>query len=712
MQVRSVRLKTKITLAFCLAGPAAMAGLLPSYLAFSTVEARLAEAFSDTGDPHLAETAGALLDRVRFGLLALVPGVTCIFLALAVLALLGQRAVITPLRNISAALARVGSGDLTPPTPLRSGDEIGDLSRTLATMLGGLDQLVQDRASELATLSESVKRYRDLTRLAADFVWETDAQGRVTYFSGRFVEGAETQALIGKPLDLLMSVTASDKVGRALELNSRRPLRNLLCSYGTDGGARRYCRLSGHALTDESGGFLGYRGIAHDVTEHVAAEEHAQARAFRDPLTGLGNTTLIRERIEQALAARSVSKGGVAVIHVDLDRFKAVNDGFGDAIGDALLREVAARLAACAGPRDSVARVGGDGFVCLQAAAAGPEAAERLCLSILQSLRRPFRLDGQSVTLTASLGCALAGAGEGDAITLLRNAQIAMYRAKDDGRDTFRFHDRVVTAALQTRMRMERDLRLALQSGGIRLQYQPVMRAAPQGLAGFEACMRWARAGHGLVYPEDFLPLAEATGLIVPLTTHMLADACGTAQSWSGLTVAAKLSPAVFLQDSLLPTIVQSLRDSTLPACLLEIEITEDALCADADRALFQFDALRDLGVRLVMDDFGSGTCSLRTLQRFPFDKLKLHRGFVAGVDSDPARAEIVHSVLALAAALGLDTAADGIVTKAQASVLTGLGCRTLQGPLFGEALTAARAVSRVRREGVLTEARTAETGL
>ncbi|MEO0916779.1 MAG: EAL domain-containing protein, partial [Pseudomonadota bacterium] len=592
--------------------------------------------------------------------------------------------------------------------------EVGQISDGVSAMAIALEEAAQAPVAADTATSEDTDRYRDLLDIAADFAWETDPDGRLTYFAGQLPDGFQGHArdLYGHPLQALLMVSTDGAVDRPLVLDSRRPLKDLLCSYETAQDATHFCRLSGHAIYDAEGHFSGYRGIVNDVTAEMAERDATHALAYDDDLTGLANRALVLERIDQALAARPVSGGDVAVIFIELDRFKDVNESFGHGVGDEVLRAVAARLRDLAGPQDTVGRIGGDAFAMLQSNAAQPEAAEHMCMSILKALRDPIPVEDQTVEVTASLGCAVAPPDAAGAVALLRNADIAMYRAQDDGRNTYRFHESEMANELSGRIVMERDLRHAIEAGQIEVHYQPLVNAKSGALTGFEARVRWPRDGHGMVYPEEFLSLAEQAGLIAPLSVSVFSAACRTAMSWPSLTLAVNLSPTYFLDDSLLKSLVQILRESNLSAHLLELEITEAALLSAENTALFQFDALRELGVRMVMDKFGSGTSSLQHLQRFRFDKLKLHRAFVAGIETDPNSAEIVRSVLQLGAALGMETAADGIASKDQATLLRKLGCQTLQGPFFGKAMSANRAFALLRKEGIMPGAPKAERHL
>lgn len=691
-----------------------LAGLAPSAVALFQVEQAFQRGFLSGGDAALAD-AVAMGEQLRFALLALAPGGAGVLLVTLALALMARRGIVLPLRRLTQTLGRVGQGDFTPQPPSERADEVGQLGRATAAISAKLAEMAASVAEGAADekAGEADTRFRDFAAAASDWLWETDDAGRITFLFGRIasIAGHEPEQLIGQPLSALVAVKGEGGTTRALELDSRRPIRDLICSYETTTGPG-FCRLSARAVVDEVGQFHGYRGAATDVTEAVKAEADAHAKAFEDPLTGLANRRLIEERLNQALMARAVTRGDTAVIYLNLDRFRAANDAFGHAVGDAALREIGARLRALAGPQDTVGRLGGDGFAIVQASGAQPEAAEHLCLAALQAVRAPLELEDHVLHLTASLGCAIAAPEETAAVNLLRNADVAMYRAKEDGRDTYRFHETAMTAELHARVAMERDLAAAVEADGIEVHYQPIIGAATRSVTGFEALVRWPRAGHGMIAPGDFLPLAEDTGLIVPLGANTLNTACRTAMSWPDMTIAVNLSAVHFLHDTLLKTVVRVLRESCLPPYLLELEITEAALLTAEDTALFQFDAIREMGVRLVMDRFGKGTSSLQHLKRFRFDKLKLDRTFIAGIERDPGAAEITRSVLQLADALEMHTAAEGVTSEKQAALLIAQGCAALQGKLFGKAMSADRVFKLLRSEGIMPGAPKATTQL
>ncbi len=706
-------LKSKISGALCLAFVAVLAGLAPAYLALSEVEKRFASGLADNAAGALGENSAALLDQLNFALLAMAPGAASVFVVLVALAILARRSILHPLNALADTVdaARAGK-EYLQRVPDVAG-EFGALHRAIAGMQDDLTRLAQDADRKTSDTAQSTW-FADFAGTTADLLWETDSEGCLTQVSGPLSEtsAADPGALSGKPFSALLSVPSEGHAPRALRLDGVRPVRNLVCNLDLGDGDAHMCRVSAHPLQDADGRFLGYRGLAHDITDELS--EHAAMRelAYFDPLTSLANANMLQGRVSQALEARAISQGEVAVLLIDIDRFKAVNAGFGHAFGDRVLAAVAERLTTLAGPQDTVARLYGKTFAIVQTSNAQPEAAEHLGLSILKRLRSPIEIDDQTVELTASVGSALAAPDDETGERLLQNADTALHRAKADGGDRYLLHDCELTRAVEGRLSLERDLRHAIQLGGIEVFYQPVYTAASGAIAGFDTHIRWPREGHGTLAPEDFLPLAEETGLIAPLAEHVLRTACRTAMSWPDLSVGVRLSPLAFLHETLLPTVVQVLGESCLPAHLLELEINESALLSAEDAAIFQFDALREIGVRLVIDRFGSGSSSLQHLQRFRFDKMILSREFIARVDVDANSAEIVRSVLQLGHALSMETAAEGVVRENQARKLRDLGCQQLQGAYLGKALSSNRAFALLRGEGIMPGAPKAERHL
>jgi diguanylate cyclase (GGDEF)-like protein len=380
----------------------------------------------------------------------------------------------------------------------------------------------------------------------------------------------------------------------------------------------------------------------------------------------------------------------VAVHHLDLDQFKAVNDTFGHPAGDKLLKTVADRLLGLVRETDTVARMGGDEFVIVQVPVADPGDATSLAQRIIDLLGEPFDIDGQQVLIGVSIGIAV---GPGDGLTpdkLLRNADLALYRAKGDGRGTFRFFEPVMDLQMQTRRILEQDLRKALPAGEFELYYQPVVNLASQTVSGFEALIRWNHPERGLVSPGTFIPLAEEIGFIVPMGEWVIREACATAAGWPGNSrVAINISAVQFRNPGLMQVIIGALATSGLDPTRLEIEITETVLLQNKETTLAVLHQLRALGVRIALDDFGTGYSSLTYLQCFPFDKIKIDRSFVKDITENAGSLNIVRAVAALASGMGMTATAEGVETREQLDSITSEGCTEMQGFLFSRPLPA-----------------------
>lgn len=434
----------------------------------------------------------------------------------------------------------------------------------------------------------------------------------------------------------------------------------------------------------------GWVATHEDITEQRQSEVKIEYMAHHDALTDLANRVLLNDRLEYALGR--VQHGEmVAVHHLDLDQFKAVNDTFGHPCGDKLLRIVAERLRSLVGEADTIARMGGDEFVIVQATIADPADATSLAQGVIDALSEPYDIDGQQAVIGVSIGISV-GPGDGaNPDKLLRNADLALYRAKSDGRGTFRFFEPVMDLQMQTRRIMEQDLRKALPAGEFELHYQPVVNLASKEISGFEALIRWNHPSKGMISPADFIPLAEEIGFIVPMGEWVIRQACATAAQWpDNLHVAVNISAIQFRSPGLMQVIISALAASGLAATRLEIEITESVLLHNKEATLAVLHQLRALGIRIAMDDFGTGYSSLTYLQSFPFDKIKIDRSFVKNITEDSSSLTIVRAVAALANGMGMTATAEGVETAEQLHSIASEGCTEMQGFLFSKPLPAA----------------------
>ncbi len=424
----------------------------------------------------------------------------------------------------------------------------------------------------------------------------------------------------------------------------------------------------------------GWVATHEDVTERRQAEMRIAHMARHDALTDLPNRVLLRERLSEALA--HVERGQrLAVLYLDLDLFKNVNDSLGHPTGDELLRIVADRLRGCVGETDTISRVGGDEFFIIQTDVGGASDAERLARRVAEAIRAPYDLHGHSIVIDASIGIALAPADGSDANELLKNADMALYGAKADGRGVYRFFEADMDARMKERRALEVALRKAFDNGEFELYYQPVLNLDRDEVRGCEALLRWHHPERGMVSPTEFIPVAEEIGLIVALGEWVIREACRDAAQWpNDVCVAVNLSPTQLASKGLLPAVLHALAASRLPPHRLELEITEAVLMQNSEVNLRTLHQLRALGIRISMDDFGTGYSSLSYLRSFPFDKIKIDRCFIKGLGDSSEADAIVHAVAGLAENLGMTTTAEGVETRQQLDLVRNLGCTDVQG--------------------------------
>ena len=428
-------------------------------------------------------------------------------------------------------------------------------------------------------------------------------------------------------------------------------------------------------------------GTQIDITRRKEAEQRIEHMALHDALTGLPNRSLFRTRLSSEIAHAARDEGVFAVLVADLDAFKAVNDSLGHPAGDELLRIISDRLRSVVREGDTVARLGGDEFALILTRLEDAGDASRVALRVINAVGQPVDLDGHLISVGVSIGIAMGPDTGTDVDQLFKNADIALYRAKAAGRSTYRFYEPGMDAAVAERNLLQIDIRDAVARGGFTLHYQPVVDLARDEVSGFEALLRWSHPTRGMISPADFVPIAEDSGIIVPLGDWALRAACATAAGWPGhLRVAVNVSAVQFRQPGLEQSVVRALAASGLPACQLELEITESVLLADAEAVVACLHRLRELGVRIALDDFGTGYSSLSYLRRFPFDKIKIDRSFIREI-GDPDTAAIVRAVAGLGARLGTVVTAEGVETATQLEQVRNEGCTEVQGFLFGRPL-------------------------
>jgi diguanylate cyclase (GGDEF)-like protein len=427
----------------------------------------------------------------------------------------------------------------------------------------------------------------------------------------------------------------------------------------------------------------GWVATFEDITDWQNAQAQISHMARHDALTNLPNRTLFREQLEQALR-RAKPNDHIAVLCLDLDHFKGINDSLGHPIGDDLLKDVAVRLTDCVREEDTVCRLGGDEFAIVQVGSDPQSSPTNLASRLIDVVSAPYEIQGHQIAIGVSIGIAVVPDDGSHPDQLLKNADLALYRAKEDGRGIFHFFEIGMDARAQARRLLEVDLRGALLRGEFLVYYQPIHDLKANRVTGFEALVRWNHPLRGMIAPLNFIPLAEETGLIVPLGDWVLRTACSDAAGWSqDVCVAVNLSPAQFKSRNLVSSVVSALAVSGLAASRLELEITESVLLQDSDVTLATLHKLRALGVRISMDDFGTGYSSLSYLRSFPFDKIKIDRSFVSELANRDDSMAIVRAVTGLGKSLGISTTAEGVETNEQLALLRAEGCTEVQGYLY-----------------------------
>ncbi len=428
-----------------------------------------------------------------------------------------------------------------------------------------------------------------------------------------------------------------------------------------------------------------------DQRERIRTEAQIRALAFSDTLTGLPNRAKFQAELDTQITSRRKGDGAFALMMIDLDRFKPVNDTLGHGVGDVVLKRTAARLRAAVRDYDVVARLGGDEFALLQVGVTTEDEVRAVAARIIDLISRPFLINGHVVNIGASVGVALAPADGDTPEALLRNADLAAYHAKEAGRGTFRMFESGLDARMHERRRLEQDLRRAVACREFEVFYQPQMDAKSGSVTGAEALVRWRDPTRGLISPADFIPLAEETGLIANIGEWVLRTACAEAVKWPAhMTIAVNISPVQFRDVRLSDMVKSALASTGLAPNRLELEITEGVLMIDETRTLATLNELRSCGIRISMDDFGTGYSSLSYLRRFPFDKIKVDQSFVRQLPADPESVAIVRAILTMGACLGLGTTVEGVETAEQLEFSAAEGCNQVQGYLLSRPLDAA----------------------
>jgi diguanylate cyclase (GGDEF)-like protein len=563
-----------------------------------------------------------------------------------------------------------------------------------------LSRLLSDRM--LAEVNSKEQRdvisllLNDFTESASDWLWVIDADFTVTQVSARLstLTKQDESFYIGKHISQCVSLISaedwSDEEASSIaylrqSLQNRNHFKDAVIPVLIN-GQKRLWSFSAKPVLSEQGKFNGYRGVGRDLTEELEAKAQNAYLARYDTLTELPNRVLFRSDLEQALARQNRTGEQFAVLLLDLDHFKLVNDTQGHPEGDLLLKSVAKRLELAVRDVDTVARLGGDEFAIILAGIEKPHEAARFAERISRDLTVPFTLSRSEAVIGVSIGIAVAGTESVDADTLLRHADLALYRAKNEGRGTFHFFEPEMDAEARRRHQLEADLRNSIAKGEMELYFQPLVNIETKAVNAFEALIRWNHPKLGRLNPVDFIPLAEEVGLIQSIGAWVLREACLQAMSWPDhIRVAVNLSPVQFRSPSLFTQIQHVLKETGLSPNRLELEVTESLLLDASSNVEAILSALRHLGVRISLDDFGTGYSSLSYLQKFKFDKIKIDRSFVNNIDTEPGSQAIMDCLIQLARDLDMSLVAEGVETEAQLRSLQARGCLEIQGFLIAQ---------------------------
>lgn len=568
----------------------------------------------------------------------------------------------------------------------------------LLSLLASPAAVTIERMQAEQDLRRSESRFRSLTELSSDWYWEQDERLCFRRVSGGMLEqaGISADQYLGLTPWQLPDIEFLEPNWNEHQacLKKQQPFRDVMYRIKNPDGRMFYHSISGEPVFDTAGHFQGYRGVGCNITERMKAEQRIHRLAHYDSLSGLPNRILFTQRLQQAIQRSERSSKPLAVLFIDLDRFKNINDSFGHPSGDRVLQEVSGRIAKSLRESDMVARLGGDEFVVLVEAFGAVGEVSALARVLLEAIAQPFLVDGQECHISGSIGISSYPADSKDAQSLLRNADVAMYRAKEKGKNTFEFYSAAMNVHAFERLALESGLRRGLERNEFILHYQPKIELGTGRVLGTEALVRWRRADGSLVWPADFIPLAEECGMIEQLGAWVLRAACEQACKWqqSGLppvSIAVNLSARQFLNEGLLATVSQIIADTQLNPALLELEITESLMVRNPDQAAELLQALKMMGVRLALDDFGTGYSSLSYLKRFPFDSVKIDRSFIQDLPYDSDDAAITRAVIAMAHSLRLSVTAEGVESDAQIEFLRASGCDAVQGNFFSPALTA-----------------------
>jgi diguanylate cyclase (GGDEF)-like protein/PAS domain S-box-containing protein len=567
---------------------------------------------------------------------------------------------------------------------------------------------VRTAALAVAALAAAEARFRALIRLSSDFYWETDAEHRLTML----VHGADhrgvlpRERLLGKLRWEMHSVSPDPAAWQAhmAALEEHLPFRGFEFARQHPGGDLRHYSLSGEPVFDASGAFRGYRGVGREITEGKRVEQALTRLTHYESLTGLPNRALLNDRLNHAIARADRSGNLLAVMILDLDNFKEINDALGQAVGDQVLTEAARRLQSCLRSIDTLARLGDDEFAAVLEGLPDFDEISQVASRLLGVVAERAEVSGHELYLSASIGLAVYPVDDHDAEALMRNANLAMHHAKREGRNNFQRFSHDMATRTERHAELKLRLRRALERQEFMLQFQPLVTLDSGRILGAEALLRW-NDKERMVPPAEFIPIAEESGFIVPIGLWALREACLQCKSWLDLghpwmQVAVNLSPRQFRQKDIVKAIESTLLQTRLPARCLELEITETTIMHSTAHTIGALHELTALGVRISVDDFGTGYSSLAYLHRFPVHKLKIDQSFVRDIGADRADTALVGTMVALAKQLKLTSVAEGVETREQLAYLLEIGCEAGQGYFFSPPLDAAELTALLAKAG------------